>query len=78
MARTSAALGDRAFFINAADNEFPTSSRRRRRAGLRGVRRVPLRPGVVDAIERVSHRHRGGHADVPLDDVTIHRATVVA
>jgi peptidyl-prolyl cis-trans isomerase B (cyclophilin B) len=33
---------------------------------------------VVDAIERVRTGNRAGHSDVPIDDVTITRATVVA
>jgi peptidyl-prolyl cis-trans isomerase B (cyclophilin B) len=33
---------------------------------------------IVDAIEQVRTGSRGGHGDVPLDDVTITRATVVS
>ena len=33
---------------------------------------------VVDAIERVSTGRRGGHDDVPLEDVVIQRAVEVA
>jgi peptidyl-prolyl cis-trans isomerase B (cyclophilin B) len=33
---------------------------------------------VVDAIENVKTANRGGHADVPVDDVLIVQATEVA
>ena len=46
--------------------------------GLCGVRPGHLGQDVVDAIENVRTGNRGGHADVPLDDVTITRATVVS
>jgi peptidyl-prolyl cis-trans isomerase B (cyclophilin B) len=40
--------------------------------------RVVSGQDVVDAIEKVRTGNRGGHSDVPLDDVTITRATVVS
>jgi peptidyl-prolyl cis-trans isomerase B (cyclophilin B) len=33
---------------------------------------------VIDAIEQVRTGNRAGHSDVPLDDVTLTRATVVS
>ena len=33
---------------------------------------------IVDAIEQVRTGNKAGHSDVPLDDVTITRATVVS
>jgi peptidyl-prolyl cis-trans isomerase B (cyclophilin B) len=33
---------------------------------------------VVDKIEGAKTGHRGGHADVPIDDVVIEQASVVA
>ena len=46
--------------------------------GLRGLRQGRARQEVVDAIEQVHTGSRGGHDDVPLEDVTITRATVVS
>ena len=80
MARTSAPHSATAqFFINAADNEFLNfKSETPQGWGYAVFGRVVKGQEVVDAIERVRTGNRAGHADVPLDDVTITRATVVS
>jgi peptidyl-prolyl cis-trans isomerase B (cyclophilin B) len=80
MARTSAPHSATAqFFINAADNEFLNfKSETAQGWGYAVFGRVVSGQDVVDAIERVRTGNRAGHSDVPLDDVTITRATVVA
>ena len=80
MARTSAPHSATAqFFINAADNEFLNfKSETPQGWGYAVFGRFISGQDVVDAIERVRTGNRGGHADVPLDDVTITRATVVS
>ena len=80
MARTSAPHSATAqFFINAADNDFLNfKSETPQGWGYAVFGRVVEGQEVVDAIERVRTGNRGGHADVPLDDVTITRATVVS
>ena len=80
MARTSAPHSATAqFFINAADNEFLNfKSETQQGWGYAVFGRVISGQDVVDAIEKVRTGNRGGHADVPLDDVTITRATVVS
>ena len=80
MARTSAPHSATAqFFINAADNEFLNfTSETPQGWGYAVFGRVISGQDVVDAIEKVRTGNRGGHADVPLDDVTITRATVVS
>ena len=80
MARTSAPHSATAqFFINAADNEFLNfKSETPQGWGYAVFGRVVSGQDVVDAIERVRTGNRGGHADVPLDDVTLTRATVVS
>jgi peptidyl-prolyl cis-trans isomerase B (cyclophilin B) len=80
MARTSEPHSATAqFFINAADNEFLNfKSETPQGWGYAVFGRVVSGQDVVDAIEKVRTGNRGGHADVPLDDVTITRATVVS
>ena len=80
MARTSAPHSATAqFFINAADNEFLNfKSETPQGWGYAVFGRVVSGQDVVDAIEKFRTGNRGGHADVPLDDVTITRATVVS
>ena len=79
-AHLGAALGDGAVLHQRRRQRLPrTSSRRRRRAGAtRCSARSSSGSDVVDAIEQVRTGNRGGHDDVPLDDVTITRATVVS
>ena len=80
MARTSAPHSATAqFFINAADNAFldhksPTPDG----WGYAVFGKVVDGNDVVDAIESVKTGSKSGHGDVPLDDVTITRATVVS
>ena len=80
MARTSAPHSATAqFFINAADNEFLNfKSETPQGWGYAVFGRVVSGQDVVDAIEKVRTGNRGGHSDVPLDDITITRATVVS
>ena len=80
MARTSAPHSATAqFFINAADNEFLNfKSETPQGWGYAVFGRVVSGQDVVDAIEKVRTGNRGGHSDVPLEDVTITRATVVS
>ena len=80
MARTSAPHSATAqFFINAADNEFLNfKSETPQGWGYAVFGRVVSGEDVVDKIERVRTGNRGGHSDVPLDDVMITRATVVS
>src|SRR3982751_5631423 len=80
MARTSEPHSATAqFFINAADNEFLNfKSETPQGWGYAVFGRVVSGEDVVDKIERVRTGNRGGHGDVPLDDVTITRATVVS
>ncbi len=80
MARTSAPHSATAqFFINAADNEFLNfKSETPQGWGYAVFGRVVSGQEVVDAMEQVRTGTRAGHADVPLDDLTITRATVVS
>ena len=80
MARTSAPHSATAqFFINGADNEFLNhKSESPQGWGYAVFGRVISGQEIVDKIEQVRTGNRGGHADVPLDDVTITRATVVS
>ena len=80
MARTPAPHSATAqFFINAADNDFLNfKSETPQGWGYAVFGRVVKGQEVVDAIERVRTGTRAGHYDVPIDDVTITRATVVA
>ena len=80
MARTSAPHSASAqFFINVADNGFLNYTAPSAQGwGYAVFGRVVKGQEVVDAIERVRTGNRAGHSDVPIDDVTITRATVVA
>jgi len=80
MARTNAPHSATAqFFINTADNRFldhtaPTAQG----WGYAVFGKVVAGGDVVDAIENMKTANRGGHADVPVDDVIIVQATEVA
>jgi peptidyl-prolyl cis-trans isomerase B (cyclophilin B) len=80
MARTNAPHSATAqFFINTADNRFldhtaPTAQG----WGYAVFGKVVAGNDVVDAIENVKTANRGGHADVPVEDVVIQQATAVA
>ena len=80
MARTSAPHSATAqFFINGADNEFLNfKSETPQGWGYAVFGKVVKGTEIVDAIEQVRTGNRAGHSDVPLEDVTITRATVVS
>jgi peptidyl-prolyl cis-trans isomerase B (cyclophilin B) len=79
MARTS--VPDSAtsqFFINAKDNDFLNfKSKTPQGWGYAVFGKVVSGTEVVDAIERVATGRRGGHDDVPVEDVVITRAVEV-
>jgi peptidyl-prolyl cis-trans isomerase B (cyclophilin B) len=79
MARTNAPHSATAqFFINATDNGFLNfKSESPQGWGYAVFGKVSVGTDVVDAIERVSTGRRGGHDDVPLEDVVIQRAVEV-
>jgi peptidyl-prolyl cis-trans isomerase B (cyclophilin B) len=80
MARTSAPHSATAqFFINAADNAFLDFKSETAQGWVYAVfGKVVKGSEVIDEIEQVRTGNRAGHSDVPLDDVTITRATVVS
>ena len=80
MARTSAPhSASSQFFINATDNGFLNFSAETTSGwGYAVFAKVVSGTEVVDAIERVKTGNKGGHGDVPLDDVLIVRALRVA
>lgn len=67
------------FFINTADNSFLNfKSENMQGWGYAVFGRVLAGNDVVDRIEAVQTGRRGGHDDVPLENVTIERAVEVA
>ncbi|MEO8924232.1 MAG: peptidylprolyl isomerase [Caldimonas sp.] len=80
MARTSAPHSATAqFFINTTNNDFLNfKSETPQGWGYAVFGKIIKGSEVVDAIEQVRTGTRAGHADVPVDDVTITRATVVS
>ena len=80
MARTSDPHSATAqFFINATDNTFLNfKSESASGWGYAVFGRVVAGSEVVDAIEQVKTGRSGFHDDVPLEDVVIQRATVLA
>ena len=80
MARTSDPHSATAqFFINGADNEFlDFKSESAQGWGYAVFGKVVKGNEIVDEIEKVRTGNRGGHSDVPLEDVSIIRATVVS
>ena len=80
MARTSAPhSASSQFFINATDNNFLNFTAETASGwGYAVFAKVVSGGDVVDAIEKVRTGNKGGHGDVPLDDVTIIRASRVA
>ena len=80
MARTSDPHSATAqFFINVADNGFlDFKSESGSGWGYAVFGKVVKGAEVVDAIEQARTGNRAGHGDVPLDDITITRATVVS
>jgi peptidyl-prolyl cis-trans isomerase B (cyclophilin B) len=79
MARTSAPHSASAqFFINTADNGFlDFKSETPTGWGYAVFGKVIGGSDVVDTIERVATGSRGGHDDVPQQDVLIQKATIV-
>ena len=79
MARTSAPHSATAqFFINVADNGFLNHTAPSAQGwGYAVFGKVVAGTEVVDSIERVRTGNRGGHDDVPLEDVVIKSVTVV-
>jgi peptidyl-prolyl cis-trans isomerase B (cyclophilin B) len=78
MARTSAPHSATAqFFINTTDNGFlDFKSESPQGWGYAVFGRVVAGTEVVDAIEGVRTGRKGGHDDVPLEDVVIQRVVV--
>jgi peptidyl-prolyl cis-trans isomerase B (cyclophilin B) len=79
MARTSAPhSASSQFFINATDNNFLNFTAETASGwGYAVFAKVVSGSEVVDAIEKVRTGNKGGHGDVPLDDVVITRAVEV-
>ena len=80
MARTSAPHSATSqFFINATDNNFLNFTAETASGwGYAVFAKVVSGREVVDAIEKVKTGNKGGHGDVPLDDVVILKASRVA
>jgi peptidyl-prolyl cis-trans isomerase B (cyclophilin B) len=78
MARTSAPHSASAqFFLNATNNDFLNfKSESPQGWGYAVFGKVVAGTDVVDAIEKVRTGRRGGHDDVPVDDVVITKAVV--
>jgi peptidyl-prolyl cis-trans isomerase B (cyclophilin B) len=79
MARTSAPhSASSQFFINATDNNFLNFTAETASGwGYAVFAKVISGNEIVDAIEKVKTGNKGGHGDVPLEDVTIVRASRV-
>ena len=79
MARTSDPHSATAqFFINAGDNEFLNfKSETSSGWGYAVFGKVVAGNDVVDAIEQVKTGRKGGHDDVPTDDVVIEKAVLL-
>ena len=80
MARTSAPhSASSQFFINATDNNFLNFTAETASGwGYAVFAKVVSGSEVVDAIEKVRTGNKGGHGDVPLEDVVIIKASRVA
>jgi cyclophilin family peptidyl-prolyl cis-trans isomerase len=59
------------FFINSKDNDFLDRAKSRDKVGYAVFGKVVDGLPVLDAIRRVETGNRGGHGDVPLEDVII-------
>jgi len=79
MARTSDPHSATAqFFINATDNAFLDFKAKNAQGwGYAVFGKVVSGTDVVDAIEKVKTGSKGGHGDVPLEDVVITSAVLV-
>ena len=80
MARTSAPhSASSQLFINATDNTFLNFSAETASGwGYAVFAKVVSGTEVVDSIEKVKTGNKGGHGDVPLEDVVVIRASRVA
>ena len=80
MARTNAPHSATSqFFVNTADNGFLNHTAPTPQGwGYAVFGKVVAGSDVVDTIEGSKTGQRGGHADVPIDDVVIERASEVA
>ena len=80
MARTSAPhSASSQFFINATDNKFLDFTAETASGwGYAVFAKVVAGTEVVNSIEKVATGSKGGHGDVPLEDVTIVTASRVA
>ena len=75
MARTSDPHSATAqFFINTTDNAFLDKDRSQDGWGYAVFGRVVAGTEIVDGIEKVRTGRKGGHDDVPLEEVVITRA----
>ena len=79
MARTSDPHSATAqFFINVADNDFLNHTAPNPQGwGYCVFGKVVPGTDVVDKIEKVATGRKGGHDDVPVDDVVIQKAVVI-
>jgi peptidyl-prolyl cis-trans isomerase A (cyclophilin A) len=64
------------FFINLKDNDFLDQANSRDGHGYTVFGRVVTGMDVVDRIRQVPTGNRGGHQNVPLQPVTILKATL--
>jgi len=79
MARTSAPHSATAqFFINTTNNGFLNKAQAQDGFGYAVFGKVVGGADIVDAIERVKTGRSGGHGDVPIEDVVIQHAVVLA
>ena len=79
MARTSAPhSASSQFFINTTNNGFLNNAEAQDGWGYAVFGKVVKGTEIVDAIEQVRTGTKAGHSDVPVDDVTLNRATVVS
>ena len=80
MARTSDPHSATAqFFVNTVDNGFLDFTAENAQGwGYAVFGRVTAGTDVIDSIERVKTTRKGGHDDVPADDVLIRHAYEVA
>ena len=78
MARTSDPHSATAqFFINTTDNSFLDNESAQDGWGYAVFGKVVAGTEVIDAIEKVRTGRKGFHDDVPLDDVSIVKATEI-
>ena len=79
MARTSDPHSATAqFFINTTNNSFLDNDRAQDGWGYAVFGKVVAGTEVIDAIEKVRTGRKGFHDDVPLEDVSIVKATEIA